>query len=149
MPLSQEDDLPPHRSLQRPSTRLSQPVVIDPTRKTIPSTGPPIPPQAVEPRTRHEIEPPHTPPGEIIDVHAQRTRGIASDLEQKLPAASHGIGGDAGEANPGGENKLRRFDSGSRLAALEPGGQLLAVLEVRPGRRLRPLRVLSPLAPQG
>jgi len=38
---------------------------------------------------------------------------------------------------------------GSRLAALEPGGQLLAVLEVRPGRRLRPLRVLSPLAPQG
>jgi tRNA pseudouridine55 synthase len=38
---------------------------------------------------------------------------------------------------------------GSRLAALEPAGQLLAVLEVRPGRRLRPLRVLPPLAPQG
>ena len=38
---------------------------------------------------------------------------------------------------------------GSRVAALEPGGQLLAVLEVRPGRRLHPLRVLPPLAPQG
>jgi tRNA pseudouridine55 synthase len=38
---------------------------------------------------------------------------------------------------------------GSRIAALEPGGRLLAVLEVRPGRRLRPLRVLPPLAPQG
>jgi tRNA pseudouridine55 synthase len=38
---------------------------------------------------------------------------------------------------------------GSRVAALEPGGQLLAVLEVRPGRRLHPLRVLSPLAPPG
>lgn len=38
---------------------------------------------------------------------------------------------------------------GSRLAALEPGGQLLAVLEVRPGRRLHPLRVLPLLAPEG
>jgi tRNA pseudouridine55 synthase len=38
---------------------------------------------------------------------------------------------------------------GSRVAALERGGRLLAVLEVRPGRRLRPLRVLPPLAPQG
>jgi tRNA pseudouridine55 synthase len=33
---------------------------------------------------------------------------------------------------------------GTRLAALEPAGDLLAILEVRPGRRLRPLRVLRP-----
>jgi len=32
---------------------------------------------------------------------------------------------------------------GSRLAALEPGGELLAVLEATPGRRLHPLRVLA------
>jgi tRNA pseudouridine55 synthase len=38
---------------------------------------------------------------------------------------------------------------GSRISAVEPGGQLLAVLEVRPGRKLHPVRVLPPLAPQG
>jgi tRNA pseudouridine55 synthase len=38
---------------------------------------------------------------------------------------------------------------GSRVVAVEPGGQLLAVLEVRPGRRLHPLRVLPVLAPEG
>jgi tRNA pseudouridine55 synthase len=38
---------------------------------------------------------------------------------------------------------------GSCIAALEPGGRLLAVMEVRPGRRLHPVRVLPPLAPQG
>jgi tRNA pseudouridine55 synthase len=31
---------------------------------------------------------------------------------------------------------------GSRLAALDPGGELVAILEVRPGRCLRPVRVL-------
>jgi tRNA pseudouridine55 synthase len=31
---------------------------------------------------------------------------------------------------------------GTRLAALDPAGGLVAILEVRPGRRLRPLRVL-------
>ena len=31
---------------------------------------------------------------------------------------------------------------GARLAALDPAGELVAILEVRPGRRLRPLRVL-------
>jgi tRNA pseudouridine55 synthase len=38
---------------------------------------------------------------------------------------------------------------GSCIAAVEPGGRLLAVMEVRPGRRLHPVRVLPPLAPQG
>ena len=38
---------------------------------------------------------------------------------------------------------------GGRVAALEPGGELLAVMEVLPGRRLRPLRVLQSVAPAG
>jgi tRNA pseudouridine55 synthase len=38
---------------------------------------------------------------------------------------------------------------GSCISAMEPGGRLLAVMEVRPGRRLHPVRVLPPLAPQG
>lgn len=36
-----------------------------------------------------------------------------------------------------------RLRPGERVAALEPGGELIAVMECRPGRRLRPLRVLS------
>ncbi|MFQ5415743.1 MAG: tRNA pseudouridine(55) synthase TruB [Myxococcota bacterium] len=38
---------------------------------------------------------------------------------------------------------------GTRLAGVEPGGELLAVLEVRPGRRLQPLRVLPLVAREG
>jgi tRNA pseudouridine55 synthase len=38
---------------------------------------------------------------------------------------------------------------GSLVAGLEPGGEFLAVLEVRPGRRLHPLRVLGSLASRG
>jgi tRNA pseudouridine55 synthase len=37
--------------------------------------------------------------------------------------------------------------AGERVAALEPGGELLAVMEVLPGRRLKPLRVLQSVAP--
>jgi len=37
--------------------------------------------------------------------------------------------------------------AGGRIAALEPGGELLAVMEVLPGRRLKPLRVLQSVAP--
>ena len=37
---------------------------------------------------------------------------------------------------------------GSQLAALDPAGELVAILEVQPGRRLRPLRVLAPVAPR-
>jgi len=36
-----------------------------------------------------------------------------------------------------------------RVAALSPGGELVAVLEIRPGRRLQPLRVLRSLADPG
>jgi tRNA pseudouridine55 synthase len=38
---------------------------------------------------------------------------------------------------------------GRRVSALEPGGELIAVLEARPGRRLRPVRVLRSLATPG
>ncbi len=37
---------------------------------------------------------------------------------------------------------------GTRVAAVEPGGELLAVLQLLPGRRLQPLRVLRSLAPR-
>jgi hypothetical protein len=36
---------------------------------------------------------------------------------------------------------------GERVAALDPTGALLAILEVAPDRRLKPLRVLRRLAP--
>ena len=38
---------------------------------------------------------------------------------------------------------------GRRVSALEAGGELIAVLEVCPGRRLRPVRVLRSLATPG
>jgi tRNA pseudouridine55 synthase len=38
---------------------------------------------------------------------------------------------------------------GTRLAALEPGGDLLAIVEARPGRRLQPVRVLRPTGGRG
>ena len=38
---------------------------------------------------------------------------------------------------------------GRRISALEPGGELIAVLEVCPGLRLRPVRVLRSLATPG
>jgi tRNA U55 pseudouridine synthase TruB len=39
--------------------------------------------------------------------------------------------------------------AGGRVAALEASGELLAVMEVLPGRRLKPLRVLQSVAPPG
>ncbi len=44
---------------------------------------------------------------------------------------------------------MRRLATGSRVAAVEPNGELLAVLEMRAGRRLRPLRVLRSVAQPG
>ena len=38
---------------------------------------------------------------------------------------------------------------GRRVAALGPDGRLLAILDVRPDRRLHPVRVLAPVDPQG
>ena len=44
---------------------------------------------------------------------------------------------------------LRELPTGARVAALEPGGELVAILEMRAGRRLQPLRVLRSVAPPG
>lgn len=50
----------------------------------------------------------------------------------------------------GGEIEAERaLPPGGRVAALDPAGELVAILEVKPGRRLQPLRVLGSLAPQG
>jgi hypothetical protein len=38
---------------------------------------------------------------------------------------------------------------GTRVAALDPEGALIALMEVRPDRRLYPLRVIHSVAPQG
>ena len=46
-------------------------------------------------------------------------------------------------------DSLRPLVPGRRVSALEPGGELIAVLEARPGRRLRPVRVLRSLATPG
>jgi tRNA pseudouridine55 synthase len=40
-----------------------------------------------------------------------------------------------------------QLSPGGRVAAVEPGGELLAVMQVLPGRRLQPLRVLQSVAP--
>jgi tRNA pseudouridine55 synthase len=57
---------------------------------------------------------------------------------------------EAGQVRHGGDVQAPEaaLTPGSRVAALDPSGELLAVLEVRPGRRLQPLRVLS-VAPSG
>ena len=50
-------------------------------------------------------------------------------------------GGDVGASGP-------PLTPGQKVAALDPGGGLVAILEVRPGRRLHPLRVLESVARQ-
>jgi tRNA pseudouridine55 synthase len=42
-----------------------------------------------------------------------------------------------------------RFPPGTRIAAVEPEGELLAVMETRPGRRMRPVRVMQSVASPG
>lgn len=44
---------------------------------------------------------------------------------------------------------LRDLPTGARVAALEPDGALVAILEMRAGRRLQPLRVLRSVAAPG
>ena len=58
---------------------------------------------------------------------------------------------EVGQVGHGGEIEASSppLTPGTRLAALAPDGTLVAILEVLPGRRLRPLRVLRSLAPAG
>ncbi len=56
---------------------------------------------------------------------------------------------DAGQVRHGGSVPAESgLMPGTRVAALDPAGELIAVMEARPGRRLHPLRVLS-VAPSG
>jgi tRNA pseudouridine55 synthase len=48
-----------------------------------------------------------------------------------------------------GSASFSTLANGSRVTALEPGGEMVAVLEMRPGRRLHPLRVLRSVAAPG
>jgi tRNA pseudouridine55 synthase len=71
--------------------------------------------------------PPADPLGlEIVQLGPEEARRVKHGCEVGAPA---------------------RLAAGGRVAALEPGGELLAVMEVLPGRRLKPLRVLQSVAP--
>jgi tRNA pseudouridine55 synthase len=48
-----------------------------------------------------------------------------------------------------GSASFSTLANGSRVTALEPGGEMVAVLEMRPGRRLHPPRVLRSVAAPG
>ena len=55
-------------------------------------------------------------------------------------------GGDLAAADTGGEWERGPVPRpGLRVSAMSPAGELLAILELRPDRRLHPLRVLSPV----
>lgn len=80
-----------------------------------------------------------------IDAHlVDPAKGLGLPTVSLSPAeaARVGHGGDVAPAGGGPRQP------GSRVAALAPSGALLAVMEVRPDRRLHPLRVL-PVVPQG
>jgi len=83
---------------------------------------------------RGEIEQRLIPPADVLGFPVLRLTAAESER------VAHG-----GEITADGP-PLR---PGQHVAALEPGGQLRAVLEVRPGRRLQPVRVLPLLAREG
>jgi len=81
---------------------------------------------------------------------------LAGEIEQYLIPAVDALGlaivrlgpEEARRVKHGGEvGAPRQLAAGERVAALGPGGDLLAVMEVLPGRRLKPLRVLQSVAP--
>ncbi|MBW2493704.1 MAG: tRNA pseudouridine(55) synthase TruB [Deltaproteobacteria bacterium] len=82
----------------------------------------------------------------------------AGKIERYLVPAADVLGLEVVQLGPeearrvehGGEvGAPARLVAGARVAALKPGGDLLAVMEVMPGRRLKPLRVLQSVAPAG
>ena len=74
-------------------------------------------------------------------VPAQEPLGLAVVRLGASDARRVAHGGALSDADPA----LR---PGVRVAALDPAGELLAVLEMRPDRRLHPLRVLASVAPR-
>ena len=80
----------------------------------------------------------------------------AGKIEQYLIPAVDALGLDVVQLGPEESRRVKhgcevgapaRLVAGARVAALEPSGELLAVMEVLPGRRLKPLRVLQSVAP--
>jgi len=79
----------------------------------------------------------------------------AGRVEQYLIPAVDALGLEVVELGPEEARRVKhgcevgapaRLAAGVRVAALEPGGELLAVMEVLPDRRLRSLRVLQSVA---
>jgi tRNA pseudouridine55 synthase len=79
----------------------------------------------------------------------------AGKIEQYLIPAADALGLEIVQLGPEESRRVQhgcevgapaRCVAGSRVGALEPGGELLAVMEVMPDRRLRPLRVLQSVA---
>jgi tRNA pseudouridine55 synthase len=80
----------------------------------------------------------------------------AGKIEQYLIPAVDALGLEVVQLGPEESRRVKhgcevgapaRLVAGARVAALEPSGELLAVMEVLPGRRLKPLRVLQSVAP--
>jgi tRNA pseudouridine55 synthase len=98
-----------------------------------------------------ELEGARTP--EVLAEAAQR-----GELESLLVSPVEALGLPIVQLGPEETRRVKngcevsaasRLVSGGRIAAVEPGGLLLAVMEVIPGRRLKPLRVLQSVAPGG
>jgi len=79
----------------------------------------------------------------------------AGKIEQYLIPAVDALGLEVVRLGPEESRRVRhgcevgapaRLGAGWRVAALDPAGELLAVMEVMPGRRLKPLRVLQSVA---
>jgi tRNA pseudouridine55 synthase len=83
---------------------------------------------------RGELEARLVPPVNVLGL------GVLRLSPDEVVRVRHG--GDVAVSGP-------PLTPGERLAALGPDGTLVAVLEVRPGRRLHPLRVLDSVAPPG
>jgi len=80
----------------------------------------------------------------------------AGKIEQYLIPAVDALGLEVIQLGPEESRRVKhgcevgapaRLVAGARAAALEPSGELLAVMEALPGRRLKPLRVLQSVAP--
>ena len=88
----------------------------------------------------------------LLPIFSERT-GIRVRVVAVGSGAALRLGaGEARRVVQGGEIHLSGsppMEPGARLAAVGPGGELIAILEAKPGRRLRPLRVLRSLAPDG
>ena len=90
-------------------------------------------------------------------VEALTAEAERGEIERRLIPPVNALGLPAARLSPREVAQVRNGNDvvlenspappGSRVAALDPEGGLVAVMEVKPGRRLRPLRVLASVAP--